>query len=261
MNTRKFAAWVSTLCVLLITLHPQTCSATSFSYDCATCAVNWGNLGKGNENCNNEEGQSPIDINGAVDDASQPDLRFYYRSSTTLDTVDHGVNREFEAATDVDHIRLGGKIYRFLQIHMHSKSEHFINGEQFPGVAHLVHVASDGSIAVVARLLKLGTTKRKFQPLLDALGGATSVDVQLRFLLPRNKETFRYIGSTTTPGCVTNVQWLILSRPLGISQAQIDTLQGIIKGLNGGFDNIRHIQPRAGRTIWRVPQWSRQMRK
>jgi carbonic anhydrase len=54
------------------------------------------------------------------------------------------------------YIEINGTQYELKQCHWHSPSEHTIDGQRFNMEAHMVHESSDGKIAVVGILYKLG---------------------------------------------------------------------------------------------------------
>jgi len=45
---------------------------------------------------------------------------------------------------------------------------------------------------------------------------------------PAPHDFYRYIGSTTTPSCVQNVQWFLMSTPVTLSQAQLTSYRTAI---------------------------------
>lgn len=63
-------------------------------------------------------------------------------------------------------------------------------------------------------------------------------------LLPKDKDYFYYSGSLTTPACSEGVRWLVMKRPITMSDEQSGSLRKAI-----GFDNNRPAQPLNGRAI------------
>jgi carbonic anhydrase len=118
-------------------------------------------------------------------------------------------------------------------------------------VAHLVHAAADGSLAVIAVLLDAGGSAN---PLVSRLWqympahegpekthDAVAIDVT--GLLPTDLAYYTFKGSLTTPPCTENVTWLVLKAPAPISQAQSDTFGRIYPS------DARPTQPLYGRLV------------
>ena len=62
-------------------------------------------------------------------------------------------------------------------------------------------------------------------------------------LLPKNQTTIRYSGSLTTPPCSEGVKWNVMSTPITMDQAQINTFLEAYSG------NNRPIQALNGRSV------------
>ncbi len=226
---------------------------SEFGYACETCPANWGNLSAGFGNCSTGEAQSPIAV--ATTQARVrhlPRLRTLY-GITPLEVERLSTNFEsFGEGT----LRIGGKIFDFDQFHFHSKSEHFLNGEQYPLEVHLVHEASDGEIAVLGRFIKRGPVRNEeldllldVLPELDAHDEAFVSSFDLNALVGRDRRSYRYIGSTTTPPCASGVRWVLLASPWSISADQILTIKHTILDFNDGFDNFRPLTSLNGRIV------------
>ncbi|GKV38926.1 hypothetical protein SLEP1_g46779 [Rubroshorea leprosula] len=145
-------------------------------------------------------------------------------------------------------------------MHWHSPSEHQINGVQYAAELHLVHLASDKSISVVAILYQYGDpdpfltkimkaleelAKEKFSPEEVSVIKLGSMD--LKQLKRKTHRYYRYIGSLTTPPCTENVTWNILGKVRTISKEQLAALQA---PLSSEFKhNARPVQPLNGRQI------------
>ena len=91
---------------------------------------------------------------------------------------------------------------------------------------HLVHTAADGSLLVIGVFIEQGRNNRVLQPIFDDLpetpGETRAVaGVRIDKLLPRDKSTFRYRGSLTTPPFTEGVRWIVLAHPITLSKRQI----------------------------------------
>ena len=63
----------------------------------------------------------------------------------------------FEATGDaVGSLTLDGKVYDMLQFHMHTGSEHYVQGVQSDLAIHFVHQADDGEYSVVGLMCDAG---------------------------------------------------------------------------------------------------------
>jgi carbonic anhydrase len=186
----------------------------------------WGDLDPAYGACKTGKSQSPINVrttNLAVSDLDS--FHFYYKPMP-LDVTDTGhsiqINFEPGCATRID-----GTTYGLVQIHFHRPSEEQIDGKSFPMVAHMVHSAPDGKLAVIAVLLKIG----KANPLIDAVlanlpkgaGGEIKLAKPLvdpTDLMPPVRNYYTFQGSLTTPPCTEGVTWFVLKSPGTISAAQ-----------------------------------------
>ena len=259
MNISKLSVSLLGLCVFFSVSSPTQASDPKFGYACETCPTNWGNLNKSFELCDKGTSQSPIVVSRTqVHRKTLPGLQVF------LENADYEVERlttNFEAfLTDSDlGITLGWKDYDLVQFHFHSRSEHFLYGEQFPLEAHLVHRTPKGDLAVLGVFIKKGEKLSGLNPLLAVLDEVVKADVgdfvdlkafDASILLPESRKTYRYSGSTTTPACVEPVTWILLANPIEMSGEQIEMIQNVIRGFNDGFDNNRPIQPLNGRKVY-----------
>jgi carbonic anhydrase len=63
-------------------------------------------------------------------------------------------------------------------------------------------------------------------------------------MLPRDRESFRYHGSLTTPPCTEGLTWVVLTHPVRLSAGQIAAFRA-------AYDhNFRPLQPLHGRTVF-----------
>ena len=139
-------------------------------------------------------------------------------------------------------ITLHGKQYTLIQFHFHGRSEHTIDGRRYDMVAHMVHQASDKTLAVVAVMFEVGQKNEFVQKIIDNIGAEIDLDPQ--DLLPRDvSHYYHYVGSLTTPPCSENVQWYILKDTDSISVEQLKKFRKFYK------DNERPLQPLNSRHI------------
>ncbi|XP_065054800.1 carbonic anhydrase 2-like [Rhopilema esculentum] len=187
-------------------------------------------------------------------------------------------------------VRAFGKIFRPWQIHFHwgatdsVGSEHsmkYQNSHLHPGEMHFVHVntAYDNVSVALTKydgLMVFGTVMEidpngknnsfisKLTPFLSNITlGKTKVEIQPfplndAFMVPNNT-FYHYNGSLTTPPCSEAVQWVVFTKEITISHAQMTDFRKLLhhktmKPANETeylSNNYRPIQQRNGRTIYR----------
>ena len=117
-------------------------------------------------------------------------------------------------------------------------------------VAHLVHKADDGQLAVVAVLMERGSENPFIQTLWNNMPLEKNAPVEPPDLainpqdfLPTARNYFTYMGSLTTPPCTEGVLWLVMKQPVQVSQEQIGIFSRLYR------NNARPVQAAAGRLI------------
>lgn len=207
---------------------------------------NWSKLDPRNVACATGQRQSPIDIRDGIKVDVEP-IKFNYRPST-FRIVDNGHTVQIVVADSS--ISLTGKSYELVELHFHRPSEEKINGQRFDMVAHLVHKADDGQLAIVAVLLEGGNENPFIQTLWNNLPLEKHLTVSPPVpiinpanLLPASPNYYTYMGSRTMPPCNEGVLWLVMKQPVAVSQDQINIFSRLYR------NNARPIQPTAGRLI------------
>ncbi len=202
--------------------------------------------------------QSPINIEtGGLAESDLPALRFHYPKKTTLEVVNTGSPDRFATvkasiAPGEARLRLGGEWYNLLQFHWHTPGEHELDGQEFPMEMHLVHqregaTGTDG-LLVVGVWLERGQRHSELDKIFADLPGKDQAmlvqDFKLRRLLPKDLESFRYLGSRTIPPFAEGVQWVVLAAPLEVSEEQIAAFMALFPE-----GNSREVQPLNGRQV------------
>lgn len=207
------------------------CAAAGFaaegahwSYEGATGPVHWGALDAASKVCSLGDQQSPIDIGQAIS-ARLPPLEIGW--SRKLDSIVHnGHTITLETATGGG-LKVGDKSYRLVQFHFHHPSEHRIGGRSFPMEVHFVHMAADRSLAVIGALMAAGEANPVFAKIAATMpakqGPAVKADpaVDPYGLLPAGRGYYNYEGSLTTPPCSQTVNWILLTDPISVAEADI----------------------------------------
>lgn len=221
--------------------------AHEWSYSGAEGPKNWGSIKSDYATCKLGHQQSPIDIRD-VKRESLPAIQFDYKSAP-LKVINNGHTIQVNIAPG-SFITINNKRYELKQFHFHHPSEEHVNGKPYDMVAHLVHVDSDGKLAVVAVLLKKGSANSLVQRIWENLPktegqeeAASGVEINPSALLPANTGYYTFPGSLTTPPCSEEVTWFVLKMPSELSAGEIAAFAKIYP------HNARPIQPTNGRTI------------
>jgi carbonic anhydrase len=200
--------------------------------------------------------QSPFAIDttkGNVISAKLPKLTFHY-------DVAHVIFLDHDDQIEVDHgqgnfITIGSTEYDLVNVHVHTPSEHTINGKQFPMEIQLVHQSADGMFAVVGVLVTPGKKN-------DGVIGTPStvdpstVELDMTKLIPKDKKYVQFTGSLTTPGSTTALPrceegplWTVMLTPITMSQDQIAAFEDSEQGCWGTTITNRPLQPIGNRPV------------
>jgi carbonic anhydrase len=207
------AAWV------LATLG--TVRAQTFGYFGDIGPAHWGDLSPDWKTCSSGERQSPVDFRHVT-----PRDNFSIDYGPTRGAIfnnGHTVEVETERIEGDNTLTLKGVVYKLVQFHFHTASEHRVQGRGFDMELHLVHQSDDGANAVIGVFLKRGPTSGALASIFASLPDDLNVKHELeqpfnpaRFL-PSSRTHYRYGGSLTTPPCTEGVQWLVLTEPATVS--------------------------------------------
>ena len=213
----------------------------------------WGQLSPEYFLCAEGRHQSPIDLVNPTP-AKLPPLPYDYRP-TRMNIRNTGHTIEI-ACPEGSWIEVDGTRYQLLQFHFHAPSEHTVAGKPFEMEAHFVHKSEEGNLAVVGVLIEQGKHNSELDSvwahLPETPGEARNIEnVTIDFpvmLSPTGtpqtvSDYYRYDGSLTTPPCSEDVQWIVLTTPIEMSEAQIAAFKAIMP------DNNRPVQPLNGRKL------------
>jgi carbonic anhydrase len=225
----------------------QQHAAPHWTYQGAEGPDHWAELDKAFSMCRQGHRQSPIDIREAKA-ADLPAIQFEYKPAP-LHIVNNGhtVQINYEPGS---YITVGARKYQLTQFHFHHPSEERINGQGFEMVAHLVHRASDGKLAVVAVLLDPGAEDQATANIWTHLPAdegpeqmLDAIKIDARGLLPTQTGYYTFSGSLTTPPCSEDVTWFVLKTPKHIAKSQADSFGKLYP------NDARPPQPLYGREV------------
>ncbi len=189
---------------------------------------NWAKLSPEFSSCKAGRSQSPINIDSSAIGADLPELEINYGNSP-LKIINNGhtIQVNYEPGS---FLTINGESYELVQFHFHHPSEHKIDNESFPMELHLVHRNHQGAFAVLGVLLKQGEENKTLESVWKAIpntqaGKEVTSDVTINAsnLLPTDLSSYRYHGSLTTPPCSENVHWIVLQKPVEVSNLQVQT--------------------------------------
>ena len=192
--------------------------------------------------------QSPINLitEKTITPVNLTPVGFHYQDSVfSLSNNGHTI----QASCDPDNsILIDGHHYTLLQFHFHARSEHLIDGKDYPMEVHLVHVISDKheelppaveatkpppkSKAVIGVMIKEGKANSLIGNLWKKIPDPNAPPVHYfitgqnaNALLPEpgKRSFYRYNGSLTTPPCTENVLWTVMTESIEFSKEQIES--------------------------------------
>ena len=168
----------------------------------------------------------------------------------------NGVQADIPDTCEASTIEIPGVegTYKALQFHIHTSSEHTLDGNRFSAELHTVHKQIDGDrYAVVGMmiqpnafedneefaLLLRGWYKREEEVLaacgiastsLEAAGAVLSDKLFSPYdLLPEGHAFYHYDGGLTTPPCSEVVWWNLSDKPVSVSVSQYSELVQLIR--------------------------------
>ena len=170
--------------------------------------------GKGKE-------QSPVDLV-----SSERDRCCRRSSNSAYTTVSLEITNNGHAVVSNESgkgakITIDGQPFELVQFHVHTPSEHEINGAPAELEIHFVHKNAKGDLAVVGLLAKKGAANPILAPFFSSLPDKTDTPpntangaaVDLAALIGNRKTYWAYEGSLTTPPCTEHVHWFVLDEP------------------------------------------------
>ncbi|KUY29879.1 carbonic anhydrase [Elizabethkingia ursingii] len=227
------------------------CAQQHWSYQGEDAPEHWGEI-KGNEKCNENGNQSPINIviSQVKNDNSLPIIEYHYNDADVKNIEDNGHSLQFNFNKG-SFIKYQGKSYELIQFHAHEEAEHTIDGMRYPLELHFVHKAADGSVLVIGIMVKDGMENSYFEKLsvFKAIAKNSKENTDIIFnpqkMYPDNKAYYMYSGSLTTPPCSGNVIWILFKSPITMTE---DEIASIAKYLPK--NNNRPVQPLNARIVF-----------
>lgn len=207
--------------------------------------------------------QSPIDLRDSLAQPLSPEwMKLFSPISPMLPLRWENNGHTLMLTVSPLNMKLGGSVLSDLmdpiQIHFHTPSEHSLNGELVDMEMHFVTFSGNrdslGSrfpIAVIGVFFQVGTQEDPFlAQLMPLLGLVTSKpSVANATIVPDlpdwGTEFWEYEGSLTTPPCTQTVHWMVSTKVITASAAQISAFEAIMG------KNNRPVQGLFGRQLSR----------
>lgn len=197
----------------------------------------WGSLDLSYRLASTGKHQSPINIDTTKTVVTKlPVLRFDYQmerisAMNNGHTIQHNGNRK-------GFLIIGDKKFALEQFHVHTPSEHTVDGKLFDLEIHFVHKSETGEVVVVGVLVEGDKQSDMDFPLADDLPAKSYESVTYEGnrdasdFLPKNNDYFTYQGSFTTPPCTEQVRWIVMKQPIGAPPKLIERFAAILKSNN-----------------------------
>ncbi len=202
----------------------------------------WGELSDQFRTCSIGQQQSPIDIPSAWPLLS--DVSIDYKL-TSVSIVDNGHTIQFNVG-DKNFATIAGKRYKLMQFHIHTPSEHWMDGRLSAMEIHFVHKDEHDQLAVIGVMVEPGQEQKTFGELWGFVPQGVNLPASPRnqlfniaSLMPKAPKVYRYRGSLTTPPCSENVLWSVADESIRFSSAQIEAFKTRYK------NNARPLQKRS----------------
>ncbi|KAJ0177589.1 hypothetical protein K1T71_006462 [Dendrolimus kikuchii] len=151
--------------------------------------------------------------------------------------------------------------YTFLQFHLHWLSEHAIDGMKYPLEIHMVHIKTGLSVeealkrpdglavmGVMGMVHSGGNSEYaldQIMPVIPDLMDRTEKDIEektidmTRLFSPDPQSYYTYHGSLTTPNCQEVVTWIVMDKPLMISDSQYKMLLEVNVGARNNYRSLQ----------------------
>ncbi|PHH90538.1 hypothetical protein CDD83_3343 [Cordyceps sp. RAO-2017] len=221
-------------------LLPRSAGPT-YSYDGQDGPLVWHSLSAANSVCATGKHQSPVNIvRGAYSTVDGSSLTFRpgsYPGGAEFENLGHTVQVYLDGS-----VTLNQDVYRIVQFHLHTPSEHHVESEHYSMELHFVAQSQNQSLAVMAFIVELASDRDKTSDVLAAALGRVQEIPQagdrtltdgLNFTTLQNhlsgSKVFQYSGSLTTPPCSEDVAFNVVSTPLYIGVDLYRALKSVVK--------------------------------
>ena len=204
-----------------------------WSYEGKTGPEHWGMLEPAYSLCSAGKSQSPIDIANATDAQLQEISLSYLESTLKVINNGHTIQVNYTPGSTA---KIDGKVYKLLQFHFHTPSEHMVNGSHYDMEMHLVHKNDKNELAVIGVFMKKGQENAIIKRIWNNIPKEINKEkvsltetINIQSIIPSDMSYYHYYGSLTTPPCSEGVNWSVLKSPIEVSEQQIETFKSLMK--------------------------------
>jgi len=225
--------------------------AADWSYEGTGGPDKWGDLDPANKACSIGGQQSPINIGETIKAQLQPLKIAWGKTAESIVNNGHTIQVTMPEGSTMS--AGSGGSFRLLQFHFHRPSEHTINGANFPMEAHFLHANAAGNFAAIAVLITTGRTNKAFNNIVLTMPNRAGSQVKAEpavdpnAFLPPKRGYYRYSGSLSTPPCAETVDWYVMSEPVQVAEADINSFARLYP------KNARPVQSDNRRFVLRSP--------
>src|SRR5262249_17059940 len=229
---------------------PAPAGPAHWSYTGDEGPAKWGDLSPDFAACKTGKQQTPIDFaKGIAKGKGLSPVVFSY-SQIPIQVTNNGHTIQAGNSTPSS-ITIGSDKYTLAQWHLHTPSEHTVEGKHFDAELHFVNKNDKGEITVVGILIKKGKESKAVKALVDNAPAEASKEPKagqgtfdMSALTPAKAAYYTYTGSLTIPPCTEGIRWIVFQKPMEASEAQLAKLQELMHG-----PTARPIQALEGRSV------------
>lgn len=260
MKTWRLLSSLAVVAVLILSARPASpagdaCGTENWGYRPPIGPDRWAQLSPRNAQCAAGREQSPIHVVNPRP-ADLPPLEISY-GIVPLRVLNKGYTIEaYIQPTPGSRptLTIQGVTYELERFHFHTRSEHKVNGKDWPIEMHLVHQGPGGRVAVIGVMIEAGAPNAEMTKLWQKIPRQTCRTAQvthfdLAALLPNSHASYRYAGSLTTPACGQGVAWNVLAEPITITDTEIRAFQSLYPRSLFVDGNRRPVQALNGRVV------------
>ena len=224
MHRRQTLKLIAGLALCPLCSFKGSAEEAHWSYEGAGGPQFWADIDPTNKACALGSDQSPINITDSIQAQLPPLKASWARRASTIQNNGHTIQVNIAEGST---LAAPGGDFALVQFHFHHPSEHQFKGKSFPMEAHFVHAHASGALAVVGALMVAGRPNPVFSKIITTMptheGETIKADpaINPNGLLPRRLAYYRYPGSFTTPPCSETVEWLLLTDPIQVAEADI----------------------------------------
>ncbi|ORZ31309.1 alpha carbonic anhydrase [Catenaria anguillulae PL171] len=211
---------------------------SDWSYSGRTAPQFWGELNPSYSACGKGKLQSPVNFaSSLIHKKDWPEIHMPTLTKSNVTVSKHTIQwTPVDEHKDQRFMVVKGVKYQLAQFHIHTPSEHHVDGLFYDAEIHFVHKSADGKLAVFGVFIE--ETKEDNPAWMHLLTnvpgmGKSKVVPTLAFLnevekMPARGGYFNYLGSLTVPPCNEGVNWFVAATPLRMSMHQINAVAKLI---------------------------------